>query len=374
MTKIEKVDLFLTSMKLVQPFRTHQETVTDRESILVKVTDDKGDSGWGEVVAFSSPWYTEETIETTWHMLTEFFIPTIIRGEWKSPREVSEALSHWKRNQMAKAGIEMAMWDLFAKRKSVSLAEYIGGVRKEVKAGVVVSMDSPERMLSTIESRIKEGYERIKVKIDPANDYEMLKIIRDAFPDIALLVDANSAYSLQDAEHLKKLDSLNLLMIEQPLAADDIVEHTELQKVLSTPVCLDESIVSLHDARNAVKLGSCKVMSIKIGRVGGLANAIDIHDLCEEHDIPVWCGGMLETGISRAFHIALASLPNFTIPGDLSASSRYWEKDVIIPEVVVEDGKVKVPEGPGIGFEVDEPFIEQITKRKATFHAKTKDH
>ncbi|ART77748.1 o-succinylbenzoate synthase [Sutcliffiella horikoshii] len=369
MMKIKKVDLFLTSMKLVQPFRTHQETVADRQSILVKVTDDEGHSGWGEVVAFSSPWYTEETIETAWHMLTEFFIPTIIQGEWKSPREVNEALSRWKRNQMAKAGIEMAVWDLFAKRDSVSLAEYIGGVRKEVKAGIVVSMDSPERMLSTIESRIIEGYERIKVKIDPTNDYEMLKVIKDAYPDIALLADANSAYSLKDVERLKNLDSLKLLMIEQPLAADDIVEHAELQKILSTPVCLDESIVSLHDARNAIKLGSCKVMSIKIGRVGGLANAIDIYNLCEEHDIPVWCGGMLETGISRAFHIALASLPNFTIPGDLSASSRYWEQDVIIPEVVVEHGNVKVPEGPGIGFKVDETFIEQITKRKATFHA-----
>ncbi|WP_404459193.1 o-succinylbenzoate synthase [Sutcliffiella horikoshii] len=374
MMKIEKVDLFLTSMKLVQPFRTHQETVTDRESILVKVTDDEGHSGWGEVVAFSSPWYTEETIETAWHMLTEFFIPTIIQGDWKSPWEVNEALSHWKRNQMAKAGIEMAMWDLFAKRAGISLAEYIGGVRKEVKAGVVVSMDSSEAMLSTIENRIKEGYERIKVKIDPENDYQMLKVIRGAYPEIALLVDANSAYTLKDVERLKRLDSLNLLMIEQPLAADDIVEHAELQKHLSTPVCLDESIVSLQDVRNAVKLGSCKVMSIKIGRVGGLANAIDIHDLCKEHDIPVWCGGMLETGISRAFHIALASLPNFTIPGDLSASSRYWKKDVIIPEVVVEDGKIKVPEGPGIGFEVDEPYVEQISKRKATFPAKKKDH
>lgn len=371
--KIEKVDLFLTSMKLVQPFRTHQETVTDRESILVKVTDEAGNSGWGEVVAFSSPWYTEETIETAWHMLTEFFIPRIIQGDWNSPREVNGALTHWKRNQMAKAGIEMALWDLFAKRTGMSLAEYIGGVRKKVKAGVVVSIDSKEMMLSTIENRIKEGYERIKVKIDPANDYQMLKLIRDAYPDIALLVDANSAYSLKDADRLKRLDSLDLMMIEQPLAADDIVEHAELQKVLTTPVCLDESIVSLQDAQNALKLGSCKVISIKIGRVGGLANAIDIHDLCEEHDIPVWSGGMLETGISRAFHIALASLPNFTIPGDLSASSRYWEKDVIIPEVVVEDGKVKVPEGPGIGFEVDEPYVEQISKRKATFHSKKED-
>ncbi|MEA3320733.1 MAG: o-succinylbenzoate synthase [Bacillota bacterium] len=370
MMKVEKVDLFLTSMKLVQPFRTHQETVTDRESILIKATDGSGNSGWGEVVAFSSPWYTEETIETAWHMLTEFFIPTVLHKEWESPRGVNEALLHWKRNQMAKAGVEMAIWDLFAKQAGVSLAEYIGGVRREVKAGVVVSLDTPERMLSIIEHRIKEGYERIKVKVDPSNDYDILKKIRDSFPDIALLVDANSAYSLQDVERLKKLDSLNLLMIEQPLAADDIVEHAELQKVLSTPVCLDESIVSVQDARNAIKLGSCKVMSIKIGRVGGLANAIDIHNTCAEHGIPVWCGGMLETGISRAFHIALASLPNFTIPGDLSSSNRYWNKDVITPEVVVKNGKLPVPNGPGIGFEVDEAYVKEISKRKASFHTK----
>lgn len=368
--RIEKVDLFLTSMKLVQPFRTHQETVTDRESILIKATDDSGNSGWGEVVAFSSPWYTEETIETAWHMLTEFFIPTVLHQEWESPRGVNEALLHWKRNQMAKAGVEMAIWDLFAKQAGVSLAKYIGGVRREVKAGVVVSLDTPERMLSTIEHRIKEGYKRIKVKVDPSNDYEILKKIRDSFPDIALLVDANSAYSLGDVERLKKLDALNLLMIEQPLAADDIVEHAELQRVLTTPVCLDESIVSLQDARNAIKLGSCKVMSIKIGRVGGLANAIDIHDICAGHGIPVWCGGMLETGISRAFHIALASLHNFTIPGDLSSSSRYWDKDVITPEVVVERGKLPVPDGPGIGFEVDEAYVKELSKRNASFHTK----
>lgn len=367
---IQQIDLFLTSMKLVQPFRTHLETVSDRESILIKITDDIGYTGWGEVVAFSSPWYTEETIETAWHMLTEFFIPTIIQGEWTSPREVNEALIPWKRNQMAKAGLEMAVWDLFAKRAGVSLAAYIGGVRKRVKAGVVVSMDTPEVMLSTIGSRLAEGYERIKVKIDPANDYEMLQLIRDTYPDVALLADANSAYTLEDLEKLKQLDSLKLLMMEQPLAADDIVEHAELQKHLSTSVCLDESIVSLQDARNAVKLGSCKVMSIKIGRVGGLANAIDIHDLCAEHDIPVWCGGMLETGISRAFHIALASLPNFTIPGDISASCRYWERDVIKPEVVVENGEVMVPDGPGIGYEVDEEFVASISKRKASFHSK----
>ncbi|KMJ57714.1 O-succinylbenzoate synthase [Bacillus sp. LL01] len=365
--KIDKVELYLTSMQLVQPFRTHLETVTDRESILVKMTDVDGNYGWGEVVAFSSPWYTEETIETAWHMLTEFFVPFVMKGEWHGPQEVSVALERFKRNPMAKAGLEMSAWDLFAKRSELSLSEYIGGVRKSVKAGVVVSVDSPERMLATIGKRLEEGYERVKVKIDPNNDYEMLKIIRDAYPDLALLVDANSAYSLEDAERLSAFDSLNLLMIEQPLASDDIVEHAELQKRLSTPICLDESIVSLQDAKNAVTLGSCKVMSIKIGRVGGLANAIAIHDLCQESGIPVWCGGMLETGISRAFNIALASLPNFIIPGDISASSRYWKRDVTIPEVEVEDGEVQVPTEPGIGYQVDEEYVKEISRRIQTF-------
>jgi O-succinylbenzoate synthase len=365
--RIEKVELFLTSMELVQPFRTHLETVKDRESILVKVTDVDGYCGWGEVVAFSSPWYTEETIETAWHMLTEYFIPCILKGEWHRPEEVNAALETFKRNPMAKAGLEMAVWDLFAKRSELSLSEYIGGVRSSVKAGVVVSVDSPQRMLSTIEKRLEEGYERVKVKIEPHNDVEILKMIRKAYPDLALLVDANSAYTLEDSERLSSLDSLNLLMIEQPLAADDIVEHAELQKRLSTPICLDESIVSLQDAKNAVALGSCKVMSIKIGRVGGLTNAIAIHDLCEKSGIPVWCGGMLETGISRAFNIALATLSNFTIPGDISASSRYWKRDVTKPEVVVENGEVIVPTGPGIGYIVDEKYVKEISKRIQTF-------
>lgn len=365
--RIEKVELFLTSMELVQPFRTHLETVKERESILVKMTDDDGFSGWGEVVAFSSPWYTEETVETAWHMLTEFFIPYALETEWNRPEEFSVEFERFKRNPMAKAGLEMAGWDLFAKRSGKSLSDYIGGVRKTVKAGVVVSVDAPDRMLAMIGQRLEEGYERVKVKIDPHNDYEMLKLIRDAYPDLALLADANSAYMLEDSERLSKLDSLELLMIEQPLSADDIVEHAELQKRLSTPICLDESIISLQDAKNAVALGSCKVMSVKIGRVGGLANAIAIHDLCEKNGIPVWCGGMLETGISRAFNIALATLPNFTIPGDISASSRYWKRDVTVPEVVVVNGEVKVPTGPGIGYQVDEEYVKEISKKTKIF-------
>ncbi|WP_078379288.1 o-succinylbenzoate synthase [Sutcliffiella halmapala] len=367
--KIKKIEMFHTSMRLVQPFRTHLGTVTERESILLKITDVEGYSGWGEVVAFSSPWYTEETIGTAWHMLEEFFIPSIIEGEWDHPSTLYEALTVWKGNPMAKAGIEMAAWDLFAKKENKPLADYIGGISKKVPAGVVVSVDTPSNMLATIAVRLKEGYERVKVKIDPENDYEMIKAIREVFPKLALMADANSAYKLDDVERLQRLDQFDLLMIEQPLAADDIVEHAQLQKKLSTPICLDESIVSYQDAENALKIGSCQVINIKIGRVGGLTNAIRIHDLCQQHNVPVWCGGMLETGISRAFNIALATLPNFSIPGDISASSRYWKKDVVEPEVVVRHGKIDVPTFPGIGFSVNEPYVKEISKRIKIYEA-----
>ncbi|MGD6834915.1 o-succinylbenzoate synthase [Sutcliffiella halmapala] len=365
--KIKKIEMFLTQMELLQPFRTHIGTVSDRESILLKMTDMDGVSGWGEVVAFSSPWYTEETIQTSWHMLEDFFIPCLIQGQWEHPSEIHDALLVWKGNPMARAGLEMAGWDLFAKKTGKSLAAYIGGTRKKVDAGVVVSVDSPSSIIEAITLRLKEGYRRVKVKIDPGHDFEMLHAIRREFPQLALIADANSAYTLDDVDRLRKLDELQLMMIEQPLASDDIVEHAELQKQLNTPICLDESIVSYQDAVNAIKLGSCQVINIKIGRVGGLTNAIRIHDLCRRNGLPVWCGGMLETGISRSFNIGLASLPNFTIPGDISASSRYWKQDVIEPEVVVTQGKITVPTSPGIGYRVNERYIKEISAKTKTF-------
>ncbi|CAG9622403.1 o-succinylbenzoate synthase [Sutcliffiella rhizosphaerae] len=368
---IQKVEMFHVSMELVQPFHTHLETVKERPCIILKVTDETGISGWGEVVAFSSPWYTEETVDTAWHMLEDYFIPAIFKKEWLDPRAVLDTLDSWKRNPMAKAGLEIAIWDLFAKRAKQPLAKYIGGVREVVKAGVVVGVDTPERMIHTIQTRVEEGYQRIKVKIEPAKDYKMLMKIKNAFPNVDILADANSAYTLEDIERIKNLDSLGLLMIEQPLAADDLVEHALLQKELTTPVCLDESIVSYQDAKNAIRIGSCKTMSIKIGRVGGLRNAIAIHDLCMENDIPVWCGGMLEMGISRAFNIALATLPNFTLPGDISSSDRYWKKDITFPKVVVKNGEVKVSSNPGIGVEVDEEYVKKISLRTRSFFSKT---
>ena len=363
---INKVTLFQTTMKLKSPFVTHLETVFDRESILVKTEAQNGITGWGEVVAFSSPWYTEETIQTAWHMLTDFFIPHVINKSWNNPNDVNRSLKKWRGNNMAKAGLETAIWDLFAKKANKPLASYIGGDKTEIEAGVVVSSDNSSEMINMIGKRLEEGYKRVKVKIDPTTDFSVLKKIRSTYPHLLLMADANSAYTLSDVEQLKKLDEFNLLMIEQPLGVADIVDHSELQKTLRTPICLDESITSLEDAKNAIKLKSCKVINIKIGRVGGLAEAIAIHDYCLENNVPVWCGGMLETGISRAFNIAISTLPNFTIPGDVSASSRYWEKDVVTPEVEVYNGKIKVPTKNGIGYEVDESYINQISKRVRT--------
>ncbi|MFS1517503.1 o-succinylbenzoate synthase [Bacillus sp. SCS-151] len=364
---IHTITLHVTKMKLLSPFVSSLETVQNRESVLIEIKDREGFIGWGEVVAFSSPWYTEETIKTSLHMLEDFLIPKLFAESITHPSEVFGVLANVKRNRMAKAGLETAVWDLFAKRQNVSLASLLGGKKMSVDAGVVVGLDSTKNMLKTIERRLLEGYRRIKIKIAPDEDVEIIKEIKKEFPKIPLMVDANSAYNLADIDRLKALDEYELMMIEQPLASDDIIDHAKAQRVLKTPICLDESITSYDDARKAIELGSCQIMNVKIGRVGGLYEAIRIHDICKSNNIPVWCGGMLETGISRAHNIALASLENFSIPGDISASSRYWERDVIIPEVTVNRGQVDVPNNPGIGFDINYKFLEEITITKKQF-------
>ncbi|AZB44100.1 o-succinylbenzoate synthase [Bacillus sp. FJAT-42376] len=367
MTKIKKITLHLTEMKLVEPFESSLERVENRESIIVEVEDEHGAAGWGEGVAFSSPWYTEETVKTSLHMLEDFLIPIAFANEYSHPVEVSSSFSVLKRNRMAKAALEMAYWDLYGKQNNRSLSKLLGGTRTNIEAGVVIGLAPIQEMLNSVERALQAGYKRLKVKIKPGKDMDLIREIRRAYPDIPLMADANSAYSLEQAEHLKKLDEFNLLMIEQPLAADDIIDHSILQKMLRTPICLDESIESAEDARKAIQLGSCQIINIKPGRVGGLAEARKIHDLCEEAGIPVWCGGMLETGISRAHNIAAASLKNFTIPGDISASSRYWEEDLILPEVKVKNGTVQVPDGPGLGFEVDRGKLKKYTKKSFVY-------
>ncbi|MGB8001903.1 MAG: o-succinylbenzoate synthase [Anaerobacillus sp.] len=364
MIKLQSVTLHHVQMKLKTPFSNSLETVSERELIIVEIRDSDGHVGFGEGVAFTSPWYTEETLMTSWHMLKDFIIPTLKGQILQHPTDVERLLRGIRRNPMAKYAIEGAVWDLYAKRQGISLAKALGGTVTRVKAGVAVGASDPTVMLDEIQKRIDEGYERIKVKIKPTQDLSVIKAIREVHPTIDLMADANSAYTLQDIERLKTLDEFDLLMIEQPLAADDIVDHAILQKELQTPICLDESIASYDDARKALDLASCQVINIKPGRVGGLTVSKRIHDLCAERGVPVWCGGMLESGIGRAQNIALSSLANFTIPGDISASTRYWDRDLILPEVTLENGTIAVPDGPGIGFDLNREELERVTIRK----------
>ncbi|WP_042354701.1 o-succinylbenzoate synthase [Bacillus rubiinfantis] len=364
---IATVELFVIEMPLKSPFVTHLGAVTVREGIIVKVTDQDGCSGYGEGVAFSTPWYTEETVKTSMHMLTDLLIPLLQHNPIQHPQQAAERFRSVRRNYMAKAALETALWDLYAKNKSQPLAKLLGGERAVIASGVVIATDSIINALKQIDSYMEEGYQRFKVKINPQHDITLLKEIRRHFPEIPLMADANSSYTLQDIDRLKSLDEFQLLMIEQPLGVDDIIKHAALQKELQTPICLDESIVTFEDAKNAIDLGSCKVISIKAGRVGGLYEAKRIHDYCFQQHIPVWCGGMIEFGISRAHNIALASLPGFTIPGDISASSRFWEEDIISPEVTVKNGVVEVPTESGIGFCINEKRLNETIKAKKVF-------
>ncbi|TXC81313.1 o-succinylbenzoate synthase [Metabacillus litoralis] len=370
MIKIKKIILHLITQTLKTPFITSIGQVTDRESILVEVIDVDGYTGWGEVVAFSTPWYTEETISTSLHLLKDLLIPLTIKQNINHPDELQDIFKKIKRNNMAKASLEAAIWDLYAKRENKSLSETLGGTRKEIDCGVVIGISSTANMIEQINHYIQDGYKRFKIKISPKQDIKILDEIKSHFPNLPLMADANSSYTLKDSDRLKELDQFNLLMIEQPLGADDIIDHAKLQEKIETPICLDESIISHVDARQAIELGSCRVINIKPGRVGGLTESIKIHNLCQENKIPVWCGGMLETSISRAHNIALASLPNFTIPGDISSSSRYWDHDILYPEIKAEKGKMTVPTKEGIGFQINIKNIEKLRKAIMVFEAK----
>jgi len=364
--KIKHVELRVIEQPLKVPFHTSYGTYEQRESIIVKMNDDSR-AGYGEVVAFSEPWYTEETIQTALHVLDQFLIPLILEKEITHPSEVSELFKCFKGHHMAKAGLEGAMWDLYSKQKNLSLANVLGGSRDAIPVGVVVSLGITEKMIQQIKLYEQEGYDRFKVKVDKQRDYEIVSTIREHFPEISLMIDANSAYTIKDIEQLKRLDEFNLLMIEQPFGDREFIEHAELQKVMKTPICLDESIHSIEDVKLAIALGACRIINVKPGRVGGLTESLKIHDFAMEHDVPLWVGGMIETGISRVQNIALASLPGFTIPGDISASSRHWDVDVIRPDVQLHNGKVLVPKAPGIGVEVDEERIERLTIYKKLY-------
>lgn len=365
---INKIILHKLKMRLNHPFTTSFGTVQDKEFFIIEAIDDDGNRGFGESVAFSSPWYTEETVQTTEHILEDFLIKILQRNKINHPDEISALFKPIKRNNMAKASLENAIWDLYAKQKDIPLAEALGGTKDYIDVGISLGIEPTTKdLLHTIDQNVQAGYKRIKLKIKPGYDIDVLREVRKHFPDTPIMADANSSYTLNDIEHLKKFDELDLMMIEQPLAHDDIIDHAVLQAAIQTPICLDESIHSLADARKAIELGSCKIINIKIGRVGGLAEAKRIHDYCLRHDIAVWCGGMLEAGVGRAHNIALTTLPGFTLPGDTAGSSHYWKKDIIQPEVLVENGIIQVPTNSGIGYEVDDDRLNQFTIDKKSF-------
>jgi o-succinylbenzoate synthase len=367
---IEKIELRHTKMELVSPFTTSMGTEYDEEHIMVRVDAD-GISGWGESVAEGTPFYSYETVPTAWHILQDFLIPSILGKDIKSIDEAISLYSKVRGHMMAKAGLEAALWDVFAKSKKVSLSQLLGGTRNKIDVGVSIGIQSnPEELIKKVEGYLTEGYKRIKIKISPGNDIQYVKALRKNFPDILLQVDANSAYKLKHIDLFKSMDNYNLLLIEQPLGYEDIYDHSKLQRELKTPICLDESIHSLDDTRAAIELNSCRVINIKPGRVGGFTESKLIHDYCASKNIPVWCGGMLESGIGRAGNVALASLPNFTLPGDISASKRYFKEDIVEPEFIVnKDGTMDVPTKPGIGVEVNMKGLERVTVHKKEFKA-----
>lgn len=362
---IRNVILRKLEMTMKTPFSTSFGTMQTRQFLVVEVIDEEGNRGFGEGVAFSIPWYTEETTETSLHIIQDFLVPLLKGKTICHPDEVNEIFKSIRKNNMAKAAVECAVWDCWAKRQGMTLTEAIGGMKEKIDVGISIGLQTDFEMLAErINQSLKSGFKRIKVKIKPGQDIKLLSQIRERFPDAPLMADANSAYTLDDLELLKQLDQFNLTMIEQPLASDDIVDHATLQQELQTPICLDESILSAEDARKAIQLGSCQVINVKIGRVGGLTEARKIHDVCHQSGIPVWCGGMLEAGIGRAHNIALTTLPNFSLPGDTAGSASYWERDIITPEVTVQDGTIMVSKMKGLGYEVDLSEIERhMTQR-----------
>ncbi len=366
--RVEQIELRHISMPLVAPFETSFGVEAGREGLVVTLRSE-GLTGWGEVVASREPGYSPETAQTEWHILHEFIIPGVLGKEFANVEALETIYDNVRGHPMAKAGIQAALYDLLAKAQGVSLQKMFGGSGEKVKVGVSVGIQpSAGALVERVRAYLADGYPRIKIKIKPGRDVAEAQAVRQAFPDVLLQVDANSAYTLDDAATIKAMDNLNLLLIEQPLSEDDIFDHAKLQPQLKTAICLDESILSARHARWAHELGACRIINIKPGRVGGLREAIRIHDYCAEHDIPVWCGGMLETGIGRAANVALASLPNFRLPGDISASARYWKEDIVEPAFTLNpDGTLTVPTGPGIGVAVREDLLERFTIKKEVY-------
>lgn len=363
---LQTLELIEIGLPLKAPFETSFGTTHERRIMIVRVTDSDGAVGYGECTAPEAPFYNHEFIEGAWAVTVRFLAPMIAKAGVRCAGDVSRALAAIRGNRMAIGGVEAAVWDLEAKRAGQPLWQLLGGTRTEINCGVSIGLQSSiDVLLEKVRHEVSSGYQRIKLKIMPGRDVELVRAVRAEFPDILLSVDANSAYRLEsDVELLKKLDDFDLLMIEQPLTAGDLVDHAKLQRQLQTRICLDESITCLADAKHAIELGACGIINIKLGRVGGHAEAKAIQEYAMQHDIPVWCGGMLESGIGRAHNIAMSTLPGFTLPGDVSASARYWNEDIIDPPVTVNDkGVIVVPETPGIGFIVKEEIVASRTTR-----------
>ncbi len=367
--RVEQIELRIVRLPLVRPFQTSSSRKSHLDHILVRV-EAGGAVGWGECASPSDPYYCPETTETCWHLLKDFLAPAVLGRDWTSIEGLVGLYGPVKGNRFAKAGIEMACWDALARSGGDPLYRLLGGTRPEILSGVSLGIEPRiESLLEQVDRYLEEGYRRIKLKIAPGWDVDIVRQVRERHPEILLQVDANSAYTLDDLPTLRKLDTFDLLLIEQPLAHDDIIDHARLQAELRTPICLDESIHSAEDARKALELGACRVINIKVSRVGGLLEAKRVHDVCHARGAPVWCGGMHEFGIGRAANVAIASLPGFTLPGDVSGSDKYYAEDIVEPPILAHRGAIAMFEGPGLGVEPMTDRIEARTLRALTLKA-----
>ena len=368
--KIEAITIREIQMPLVHFFETSFGRTTSRRIVLISAHCE-GLTGWSECVAGEDPFYSEESVETAWDVITRYLGPAILGRTLSAGRDCIPWFARVRGNRMAKAAIENALWDVEARERKQPLWKLLGGTRSEIVCGVSIGIqDTVEQLIEKIATEVAAGYQRIKLKVKPGWDIDVLRRVRERWPKVVLSCDANSAYTVADTAHLKKFDEFGLLMIEQPLWNDDIYFHSRLQKELKTAICLDESIRNARDAEAAVEFGACRIINIKVGRVGGFSEAIRIHDVCQQRQIPVWCGGMLESGVGRAHNIALSTLPNFRLPGDVSASKRYWKEDIIDPQVRVSaQGTIAISDAVGTGYRVREDLVERLTVRKETIRA-----
>jgi len=368
--KIESLTLHHISMPLVSPFETSFGRETDRQCILVTLQAE-GLIGYGECVASREPGYNYETTGTAWHILRDFIAPLLLGKDVKDAADFQKRVEGIRGHHLAKAGVEMALWDLLGKRDGKSLREMFGGTREKVEVGVSIRIqESASALVRSVASYLEKGYRRVKIKIKPGREVDETSAVRRAYPDLRLQVDANSAYTLESAGVLKAIDDMDLLLIEQPLFEDDIWDHRKLQAEFKTPICLDESVVSPRHARYALEMGACRIINVKPARLGGLSQGIMVHDFCRAQNAPVWCGGMLETGVGRASNLALASLPGFVLPGDISASDRYYRRDITNERFVLnDDSTIDVPTGHGLGVTIDEAALREFTLSEITIKA-----